>query len=134
MAWSMFASKLSFRSWIKGRAKDRGKLSSRKLRLRSSPLWLEELETRLSPAAVSNPAGNLLFTLDPGETLTFTATSTPGTYQVLTSTAFSPTSATGFTSVGNVGTITSGGLTNITINDAVPQSSEAVVFGDSGAN
>src|SRR5262249_25009936 len=66
--------------------------------------------------------------------LTFTATAMPSTYQVTTTTAFAPTSATGFASVGNVGTITSSGLTNITIIDAAPQSNESIVFGDSGAN
>jgi hypothetical protein len=134
MARSVFVSKLSFRSWIKGLAREKRKLNSRKQRSRSSPLWLEELESRLAPATVSNPAGNLQFVLDPGETLTFTATSTPGTYQVTTTTAFTPTSATGFTSTGNVGTITSGGLSNITIIDATPQSSESIVFADSSAN
>src|SRR4051794_11959138 len=131
-AW--FASKLRFLSWIKGLAREKRKPNSGKQRWRSSPLCVEQLENRVTPATVSNPAGNLQFTLDPAETLTFTATSTPGTYQVITSTAFTPTSATGFTSAGNVGTITSGGLTNITINDAPPQSSESVVFADSGAN
>ncbi len=134
MARAWFVSKLRFLSWIKGLAKEKRTLSSGKQRWRSSLLCVEQLEGRLTPATVSNPAGNLQFTLDSGETLRFTATSTPGTYQVITSTAFTPTSATGFTSAGNVGTITAGGLTNITINDGAPQSSESVVFADSGAN
>ncbi len=131
-AW--FVSKLHFLSWIRGLAREKRKLNSGKQRWRFSSLCVEQLENRLTPATVANPAGNLQFTLDPGETLTFDATSTPGTYQVITSTAFTPTSATGFTSAGNVGTITSGGLSNITINDGAPQSNESVVFADSGAN
>src|SRR5262245_15678427 len=108
MPWSTFVSKLSLLSSLRGFAHKKKKPALHKKRSRHAPLWVEELENRLAPATVSNPAGNLQFVLDPGETLTFTATTTPGTYQVTTTTAFTPTSATGFTSVGNVGTITSG--------------------------
>src|ERR1043166_724335 len=134
MSWSRFLSKLSLLSTLEGLAHNKKKPTARKNRYRYSPLQVDELESRLSPATVSNPAGNLLFVLDPGEILTFSATATPGTYQVITTSAFNPTSATGFASVGNVGTITSAGLANITINDGAPPSNESVVFADSGAN
>ena len=84
MARSTFLSKLPFRSWINGLAREKRRQNPRKQRSRSPPLWVEQLESRLTPATVSQAGTILTVNLDTAnEAISFS--STGGTYTLTTS-------------------------------------------------
>ena len=130
-----FASKLPFRFSLKEFFGSRKRCDRQ---VRRSALLLEQLESRITPANVSQAGSVLTLSFDnPGEVLAIHATS-PTNIQVTTNAGFTVVGTpANFSNTGNTGTIDETALTQIIINDSSEPGGtqiEQLVFNDSGAN